>query len=400
MILHKKHTEEFRPKRGFGYIIGIFFILIVFTMVFSYINGYNYIRYETYCFLFTACFCGILILVSFELYRVKSDIFDEVFRNYRNLFWLMLFTIGMISLFWYMPEYACPILAVPIVISLVLNPFFGCLLPFAGVSLYCLMAGSGIYSYSYYLFLIFAGCLLSEAFKEKKNWLFCHIMVICITVVFSCIFYFLENENLSWIQFLKSFIAGAVAAAITFLCVFCVDHFIFERKHNRIQKVLGSNFIVRQQLKTFDASLYRDSVDAAKLCGGIAKLIGANVELSKAAGLYYRVGEMEGMDVESGISIGVEFDLPQELIWILYEVRGKLRKPSTIESGIAFIVYNIMRELKEVDQSLEPIENEIAVHKTMNDLSISGMLDDCGISMNQFLKIKEYLVKVRTLYDN
>ena len=42
----------------------------------------------------------------------------------------------------------------------------------------------------------------------------------------------------------------------------------------------------------------------------------------------------------------------------------------------------------------------MVIYQTLNELSATGMYDESGLSMNQFLKVRELLVREGMSYDN
>ena len=40
------------------------------------------------------------------------------------------------------------------------------------------------------------------------------------------------------------------------------------------------------------------------------------------------------------------------------------------------------------------------IYQTLNELSATGIYDESGLSMNQFLKVRELLVREEIVYDN
>jgi hypothetical protein len=42
-------------------------------------------------------------------------------------------------------------------------------------------------------------------------------------------------------------------------------------------------------------------------------------------------------------------------------------------------------------------DHEMLIYQTLNEYSSEGMYDDCGLSMNQFLTVRECLAKEKSL---
>ena len=74
--------------------------------------------------------------------------------------------------------------------------------------------------------------------------------------------------------------------------------------------------------------------------------------------------------------------------------------PSSIESAIVQMVDGLIKKLEALDKTSK-IEGgwnkEMVIYQTLNDFSAQGLYDQSGLSMNMFLKIREYLVKEEAL---
>ena len=73
---------------------------------------------------------------------------------------------------------------------------------------------------------------------------------------------------------------------------------------------------------------------------------------------------------------------------------------SSIESAIVQMVDGLIKKLEALDKTSK-IEGgwnkEMVIYQTLNDFSAQGLYDQSGLSMNMFLKIREYLVKEEAL---
>ena len=83
------------------------------------------------------------------------------------------------------------------------------------------------------------------------------------------------------------------------------------------------------------------------------------------------------------------------MITILAEYNGQEQPISTPESAIVNLVNHLVsrfEHLKEQTQSSE-WNREIVIYQTLNELSGSGLYDHSGLSINAYLKIREFLVR-------
>ena len=90
---------------------------------------------------------------------------------------------------------------------------------------------------------------------------------------------------------------------------------------------------------------------------------------------------------------------PEQLTNILYEYYGKLRKPQTPESALVHMVDALIVKLDHIKADVADSEwnHDILIIQLLNELSASGIYDESGLSMNHFLKIRDYLKKEELL---
>ena len=135
---------------------------------------------------------------------------------------------------------------------------------------------------------------------------------------------------------------------------------------------------------------------AARLAAGI----GADEKLARAGGFYYRIGKLEGEPfIENGVRIAQDNCFSQRLVTILAEYNGEKQLPSSIESAIVQISDMIVTkfDLLDKDTFSSTWNRDIVIYQTMNEKSADGLYDNSGLSMNQFLTIRELLVKEEML---
>ena len=89
----------------------------------------------------------------------------------------------------------------------------------------------------------------------------------------------------------------------------------------------------------------------------------------------------------------------QRLVAILEEYNGQKRLPGSVESAIVQIAYMIVTkfDLLDKDTFSSTWNRDIVIYQSMNEKSAEGLYDCSGLSMNQFLTIRELLVKEELL---
>ena len=93
---------------------------------------------------------------------------------------------------------------------------------------------------------------------------------------------------------------------------------------------------------------------------------------------------------------------PEELIQILREYNGELMAISTRESAIVHMVDKVVTKLDLLDKETFSTtwNQDMVIYQTLNENSATGIYDESGLSMNQFLTIRDFLVKGDHLFDS
>ena len=152
--------------------------------------------------------------------------------------------------------------------------------------------------------------------------------------------------------------------------------------------------------KDFSKVEYEHARKVSDIASRCAKAVGYNEHLCLAGGFYYRMGQWIGDPyVEEGVKKAKSLCFPEELMKILQEYYGEKQLPSMPESALVHMVDALVIKLEKINDGFEKSEwnHEILINQTLNEYSSSGIYDHCGMSMNQFLKIRQFLTKEELL---
>ena len=161
-------------------------------------------------------------------------------------------------------------------------------------------------------------------------------------------------------------------------------------------KILQPDYPLVQSIRKFSEMDYSHALRVSDICGTCAMLIGVNEKLCRAAGFYYRIGRMEGEPyIENGVTLAENVCFPKELIQILKEYNGVLCPISSKESAIVHMVDRVVTKLDLLDKETfsSNWNQDMVIYQTLNEESATGIYDESGLGMNQFLEIRDFLVK-------
>ena len=136
-----------------------------------------------------------------------------------------------------------------------------------------------------------------------------------------------------------------------------------------------------------------------KLASEIAKSIGLNDMLTKAAGLYKKIGKIkENNDENTTVEIAKEHDFPETLISLLDQlnhnrIEQKEAALLLITDGV-ISYYTIVRHVQKTDISVEKIVDTIVSKKIFQ-----GEFNESGLSMQECFLLREKLIDLLKSQD-
>ncbi len=297
---------------------------------------------------------------------------------------------------YFLPAYVRPVLIFPIVMYAVCNTVIS-----ISVSLYftieiCLIANLHEYEIALYLLMIVLGIIWVRALDDKEYHLYVCMALAVVSFILPLIFLYFETQTLEFQRLLYS---GINSVIIFFICFFMFKRIrsgTVEEVQNQLVDVLSDSYPEVIELRLYSKAEYLHAITVSKACFECAKALGMRADLCAAAGFYYRMGMWKGEPhVQNGIFFAKRLCFPTELTQILSEYYGEERLPSTKESALVHIVDATVKKLQVLKNEATASEwnKELLIYQTLNDFSQSGIYDASGLSMNQFLQIRELLIK-------
>ena len=289
---------------------------------------------------------------------------------------------------------------IPCNLSLAVTLMLSSMLPFytgMELSLFLFVYTAIFYEYTayetaIYLSLMLMGLLFAKSIKNDKN------RQILIFVIFGIIFvmlYLLQVVNGKATDY-KLLVNNSVVAIINIL-VMQLGYYLMKKFGKRdiplaAETILSENFPLVLLMKNTSRIKFNHARKVALLSSKLARLINIDVELCMTGGFYYALCDNDEDDpIEFACSLGRKNALPPQIINIISEYKG-LKKPiRTKEGAVIEIVDQMLNILPKLEES--DIPRQIVLISILNDISTSGIIDESGLSMNSFIKIRDYLVK-------
>lgn len=343
----------------------------------------------------------VLFLYVLEYHRLQKNIagnretsFRRILKGYL-LSWCVVFGAS------FLPEFLKPILLIPILMTA-----YGTseIAVYAGIFLnlsMCLALGSSIQECVMYAFLTLFGCMMAEGMEQGRVKSFWYgLLVLGISVLMPGCFYYLAYREVRMKLFLFGGVEGVLIAGVLLLFFKRITLEKQDEVIDTLDDILDENYPLHRELRSFSKADYRHAKRVSKVAASCAKLVGADERICAAAGFYYRIGILEGEAIgKNGVRIAQRECFPEVIIRIISEYNGEEALPSDIESAIVHMVDGLIKKIEVLDSTTMSSEwnQDMVIYQTLNDFSAKGLYDQSGLSMNMFLKIREYLVNKEAL---
>ncbi len=251
-----------------------------------------------------------------------------------------------------------------------------------------------------YFMLALFGVVLTSMYEQKPYRRYAEMIMLAVSVSVPTLFYYLAYEKVDWKILLFGFLSGALGMLGM--------HFLYDPLHARLvwsneislDTIVDPSYHLVREIKRYSQVDYNHAIRVSKIAGHCAAVIGADVKLSAVGGFYYRLGKLGGDPVvENGVIIAQNNCFPNAVIKILSEYNGKRSAISSIESAIIHITDAVVTKFELLDHTTltSAWNRDMVIYQTMNEKSSSGIYDKSGLTMNQFLKIREFLAKEEEL---
>lgn len=383
--------------------ISIYRVLPIFSMIISAIVSSGILCFvnqleidQILCVLFVII--GFIPIIIFDLLyeRNRKQIAQNTQTSYKRValgFFICCVVMVFIS---FMPEFLRPVILFPLIISAFSNESIGLMIGMFANVLLALTTGGSFHELLAYTILVVIGVMLSKTLADKTYRLYVGIIFMFASILFPNVFYYLTYEELVLKNLFITMINGLLIAVFVTVFYPSAKATTNEEIRYQYQHLLDDDYIQVREVRAYSISEYKHARKVSKIAQKYASALGFDVDLCAAAGFYYRLGRWEGNSVvQNGVQKAKELCFPEALIQILSEYYGEENKPSTPESALVHIIDGLIikLELLENEVGTSQWNREVLIYQTLNDFSTAGLYDQSGLSINAFIKIREWLAK-------
>ncbi len=294
------------------------------------------------------------------------------------------------------PTFFAPFMVIPILSSAIFDDSLSNVL-----SLYLVIITALCWDYDSYLILCYVtlvsfGTIIARLIKsdEQIEKFYGMLIIFASTTLISIIFYYFNYLELTISILFIAMADGAITAFGAMAATTLIKKTVEKAQIQCYDEFLNPDYSLCQDIRKFSYIEYQHANRVSRLSRLCAEAIYANGDLAACGGLYYRLGKIEGEPViDNAIKIANNHCFPNDVIQILAEYGAIIYLPSTKESAIVQMVDAVVTkvELFDSDSMTSSWNQNMVIYQTINELSQKGYYDNSGLSMNQFLTIREIL---------
>ncbi len=354
--------------------------------------------YEECVYLLIICLVFLTALfINLSFKRFNNGFKDGIGHFYTEIFFgVTVATICSLAIS-FMPSFTAAVLIILPLTNLVTKN--------REISLFISLFGGIITSYfssnsSKLIFIVYLVTILCqhmlvfeiEDYKGLKHSVF--IMSV-LSFLFLMSSWYIQNISINTLS-IVIWLGGVLAGDILTILVFKYKDLLKDSSYGGFHTILDDSFKLRKDLQKFSLAIYNHSLKVSKLCKIIAAELKFDELTAEAAGLYYLIGILKDEKASNhGYKIAYEYCFPESVCKCIYEYNGINRLPSTRESALVHMVNSAVTKIEvlESDIGKSSWNRQIVISQALNELSQSGIYDNSGLSMNQFIKIRDILIK-------
>ena len=380
-------------------------ILTVLTLLFTFLMGIrNTMPLDEVVVLFFLDLIFLAVFIYFlEEERLLKQLPTEECNDFKSI--AVVYGLGLVAFYIssYLPDYSsfsfCFAAAMAVVanreMALSTGIFLNLLAAYTqNWDIHVLMAS---------VLLLLLGTMLALAGKEKHLHLWVQFISFFGTIVIVTSCYYAQDFIIKGRVFVLAAVIGGVNLLFLEILTRSLEPEVQRTGEEHYLELLKDNYPLVRSIRRFSEMDYSHALRISEISGECAGKLGLKENLCRAAGFYYRIGRMEGEPyTENGVLLAQNACFPEELIQILREYNGELMAISTRESAIVHMVDKVVTKLDLLDKETFSTtwNQDMVIYQTLNENSATGIYDESGLSMNQFLTIRDFLVKGDHLFDS
>ncbi len=399
----KNQAKEIEINYSRRRIISILLIIVFF------VAGIIYIAYDC-ALLIDDMLCLSAVSLSFLLVffisiiknRKRGALISGAATNYEGLAITFSAVWLFVLIFHEAAEFYFPILAISVILTTAIADSMAIAAGIYFSVIICITNGYSNYVCFAYSLLVILGVLLSSYFKEGNigNKLCIQIIYFLLNLLVFSVFNYMAYLEFEYSILFSAIVCGLINCLIISVCYTLLYKLNLRELYAPYEKLLADDFVLVREIKRFSTAEYNHALRVSRIATHCAELIGADVSVARCAGFYYRLGKLEGEpEIDNALRLANNHCFPEAVMNILFEYGGILRHPSSKESAIVHMIDAVVTKAEafDADTMSSAWNQDMVIYQTLNEISATGLYDNSTLGMNQFLKIREFLVEKENL---
>lgn len=395
-------TSGLSVKRVLFLSLGL--VLELFTVFIIFLNTDILLDEKIVFYIF-----GLAIYVlGIYIMLCERKIGKEIYSNTSYRRWLFIFSLKCLIVILISIIYTTlPILLVAgFILTMVSGPMASIINILFDITLIFYIGKFTSFDIIYFIFQVIFGVFFSYLYKlkirERESCDALSFLMAAFLSLFVTVYFYLKYNYFEFNTIGLGIIFSMIFSLLTYILSNKMMTWIYKERENIYKMILDPNFSIRSEIKSFSKKDYEHAKRVSYFSGMAAKMIGADIYVAVAGGLYYRYPKIYNKRVtKKSIKILENKCVPDEVIQIIKEYDTSNFPPSSKESAIVNIVDNVItrNELAEEKGIESGWNNDMIIYQALNQLSQDGTYDNSGLSMNEYLRIRDYLIKENLLID-
>lgn len=331
-----------------------------------------------------------VILTAVTLFCLQSESKDKRIGVKEGAVYFGLLCLCILSVF--LPYLLRPVFFAGMVISCMTTVAGGLAVQNYFILLNVLLAEEPIEVVFYYIIIGSLACIFSDYLKNKKTFPF--VLVIMLSVQLTLYAGMkITIEGTYHLKDIGAIIVSDIIAAIGMILFLNLKN---RKKDNPLEAVLSPDHELLCRFREYSKEQYLHGQRVSMLAQGMAEKVGADILLSKAGGLYYKIGKIEGKDyIVHGLEIADKYGFPENLTAILKQHPKKNIVPLTIEAAIVMLADTVVSSFEHIYKTHPEIsfDKQKVLEQILNSRLEKGYLNQSGMTLHMYYELKNYLME-------
>ena len=351
---------------------------------------------ELFCIIFLNLLFLMILIFNLEYERKSKKIAENVSTTFSRIAAGYVICCILVAFFYVLPVCFRPFLLLPLIMCAFSNESISLCVSLYFVLLFEIAGQDNYYELICYCILILLGVILAKVLSDKRLFVLTNVVLFCSNIIVTNVFYYLTNGRITIFSVVYSMLCSLLAILFCIFLYRTIKKDTEEELKNNLIDILSEDYLQVKELKKYMPADYEHARRVSDIAVRCAKQLGLQEELCSAGGFYYRIGKWQGEPhVQNGVIKAAQLCFPVELVQIILEYYGEEALPSTPESSLIHMIDALDIKFHAIldDVGKSSWNQEMIIYQTLNEFSNTGMYDQSGMSMNQFLKIREFLAK-------